>query len=222
LTAPWRVETATGPAARLLDAPPVTARTVRFLVPEDRAVVLGSTQPHSDIDAAGAAGAGVAVLRRRSGGGAVLVGPAELLWTDVFIPASDPLWTTDVGRAFWWLGDIWAHALAAAGIAGAEVWRGGLVRTRWSPRICFAGLGAGEVTVGGDKVVGLSQRRSRAGAHFQGAVLLSWNPAELLAVMALDDEHRAAAAAELAGAACGVGPEVAMRLAAAFTERLPE
>ena len=102
-------------------------------------------------------------MRRRSGGGAVLVGPGQAVWIDVVVPAGDPLWADDVGRAGWWLGEVWAAALAAAGLPGGEVWRGAQVRSAWSDRVCFAGLGAGEVTVGGRKVVGISQRRTRAG-----------------------------------------------------------
>lgn len=196
-------------------------RGVRVLQAEDRAVVLGSTQPESHVDRARLADAATAVLRRRSGGGAVLVGPGLVVWTDVVIGAGDALWTADVGRAFWWLGDLWAAALAAAGLPGAEAWHGGLLRSRWSDRVCFAGLGSGEVTVDGVKVVGLAQHRSREGAHFQCAVPVTWDPSDLLALLALDDDTRSHAVSELAGAARGVGADVAARLVPAFLDRLP-
>jgi len=215
------METVTGPAARLLEPPEIDGRTVRHLVPEDRAVVLGSTQPASHVDTGAATAAGTVVVRRRSGGGAVLVGPDQVVWTDVVVPAGDPLWTPDVGRAFWWLGDAWAGALAAAGLPGAVTWRGGMRRSPWSDRVCFAGLGPGEVTIGARKVVGLSQRRTRAGACFQCAVPIVWDPSELLAVMALDDDARSEAASELASVAMGVGAEGAARLLPAFVARLP-
>ena len=164
------------------------------------ALVLGSAQPDTDVDRARAAAAGVDVVRRRSGGGAVLVEPGRLVWVEVTVPAGDPLWTDDVGHAFWWLGDAWARA-----IGDAEVHRGALVRTDWSSRVCFAGLGPGEVRVGGRKVVGLAQRRSREGALFHCAALLEWDAGRLLDLLALDDAERAAARTELAGAAAGVG-----------------
>jgi hypothetical protein len=50
--------------------------------------------------------------------------------------------------------------------------------------VCFGGTGPGEVVVGGAKVVGLSQRRTRDGARFQCSVPLAWDAgrhAELLA-----------------------------------------
>jgi len=161
------------------------------------AVVLGSTQGDATL-APGAAGLGV--TRRRTGGGAVLVEPGRVVWADVVVPAGDRLWQADVGRAVWWLGDVWAAALAELGLAGAAVHRGGLVRTPWSATVCFAGLGPGEVSVGGRKVVGISQRRTRAGALFQCAVPLAWDAAPLLAALALTPAERREAAAALTGA----------------------
>jgi lipoate---protein ligase len=221
LTSPWRVETVSGLAAHLLDPPAITERAVRFLIPEDRAVVMGSTQPEAHIDRVRADAMGISVVRRRGGGAAVLVGPGQVLWTDVVIPAEDPLWTADVGRAFWWLGDVWSAALGAVGLEGAQAWRLGLRHSPWSDRVCFAGLGPGEVTLGDSKVVGISQRRTRAGAHFQCAVPLLWNPSELLALMALDRDTRQEATTQLADVALGVGADVGSQLMVAFPDRLP-
>ena len=173
--------------------------------------MLGSTQPFEVVDAGAAARAGVAVVRRRSGGGAVLVRPGEVVWVDVFVPVGDPLWSPDVGRATHWLGRVWAESLGDLGYAAR--WHDGpLVTTPWSRLVCFAGLGPGEVRVGGSgaragdaKVVGVSQRRTRAGALFQCAALLRWAPADLVGLLALDDARRRQAPPELAGAAVGLG-----------------
>ena len=144
------------------------------------ALVLGSTQPSAS---ALIASPPVDVVRRRSGGGAVLVEPGGVVWVDVFLPVGDPRWHDDVGRAFWWLGDAWAAALRALGVAGRiEVHKGPLVVTPWSPLVCFAGLGPGEVTVDGRKAVGMAQRRTRDGALFQCAIPITWNPERLLAL----------------------------------------
>ena len=160
-----------------------------WVVEVDRpALVLGSTQaapPAGEVD----------VVRRSSGGGAVLVEPGELVWVDVFVPAGDPLWEPDVGRAFLWLGQAWAAALG-----GGTVHTGALRRTPWSRAICFAGLGPGEVTVRGAKVVGMAQRRARAGALFQCAALRTWDPAPLVALLGLPPP----AAADLRDVARGV------------------
>ena len=144
------------------------------------ALVLGSTQPPA---AALAPDPPIDVVRRRSGGGAVLVEPGDVAWVDVFVPAGHPRWQDDVGRAFWWLGDAWASALGSLGVGGRiEVHKGPLVRSPWSPLVCFAGLGPGEVTVDGRKAVGVAQRRTRAGALFQCAVPIAWHPERLLAL----------------------------------------
>jgi lipoate-protein ligase A len=183
-----------------------------------RAVVLGSTQAAEVVAADAAAAAGIEVVRRRSGGGAVLVGPGELVWVDAFVPTGDRLWMPDVGRATHWLGKVWAGALAAAGL-GASWHDGGLVAGPWSRLVCFAGLGPGEVCIGGAKAVGVSQRRTREGALFSSAALLRWDPDALVAVLALGPAERVRAADELAGAAVAVdlpGPD----LEAAFLEQL--
>jgi lipoate---protein ligase len=183
-------------------------------------LVLGSAQRYEVVDRAACLGAGVAVARRRSGGGAVLVAPGSLLWVDVLLPADDPLWEPDVGRAFLWLGETWAAALADLGHA-TTVHRGALVRSRWSDLACFAGLGPGELTdPAGRKVVGISQRRTRGGARFQCAALGSWHPEALVPLLALTPEDRDAAAAELASAAAGVGDDLDAVLGA-FLHRLP-
>ena len=127
----------------------------------------------------------------------MLVEPGAVVWVDVVIPRADPLWDDDVGRAFEWLGDAWAAALVGLGVSGAEVHRGGIVSSPWSSKVCFAGLGPGEVTAYGRKVVGMAQRRIRHGALFQCAVPLTWEPRRLLEVLALSGEERAGGAAAL-------------------------
>ena len=216
LTARWRVEWARGPAGTLFDRPWPTPAvpTAWVVVPTDSAVVLGSTQPGSVVVP------GTPTVRRGSGGGAVLVEPGGLVWVDVLVPAGDRLWEPDVGRAFAWLGAAWTGALADAGVGGARPHDGPLVATPWSALVCFAGLGPGEVTLDGAKVVGMSQRRTRAGALFQSAALLDWRPRRLLDRLALPDDERARGEAELARAARPVDVD-AGTLVAALLDRLP-
>jgi lipoate-protein ligase A len=230
LSPPWRVEEKWGTVAQLHagsasllgpDAVAVLDRQVWLLHATDVGVVIGSGQPAGDVDEERAHATGVSVVRRRSGGGAVLVGPGLVVWVDVIVPRGDPLWEEDVGRAFWWLGDVWASALVGIGLGRAEVWRGGLRRSPWSNRVCFAGLGPGEVTIGGGKVVGIAQRRTRRGALFQCAVPLVWDPAVLLDLLALSDQERQVGLSQLASVALGVGDEVGAAAGAAFVSGLP-
>jgi lipoate-protein ligase A len=200
----WEVHRSVGSAAEFhaRPLPDPVVRAVHVLEVDRPALVLGSTQADGVADREACAAAGVEVVRRRSGGGAVLLEPGGALWLDVEVPRGDELWDDDVGRAAWWVGERCGALLDA----DAHVHRGGLVRTPWSDLVCFAGLGPGEVTVGrgGPKVLGLSQRRTRAGARFQVAVPLAWDPARIVRLLALSGADRARAAAELAGAARGV------------------
>ena len=162
-------------------------RTIVHLHPTGPAVVLGSSQHGHIVDAAAASGLGAEVVRRRSGGGAVWL-DHTLDWFDVVLPAGDPLAEADVQKAFHWLGDVFAETLRAVGVGagqGAEVrvHRGALSRDPLSKVVCFAGLGPGEVTLGGRKVVGISQRRTRTYTLFQCGVLREWAPSSLVELL---------------------------------------
>jgi lipoate---protein ligase len=210
----WRLEIERGSAADLHArsaelAAGADGRLVRVLEAAAPALVLGSGQPASDVNSHAARRAGVAVVRRRSGGGAVLVGPGEVLWVDLMIPAGDPLWDQDVGRAAWWVGEAWASALESIGAGPTKVWKAAMSVSRWSSQVCFAGMGPGEVTTGERKVVGISQRRTRGAALFQTAALLRWDPARTVELLNLEQAEGAAAIASLSTAARGLGEEQA-------------
>ena len=145
----WAVERRSLPpsAFHALALPEPVGRAVWVCDATAPALVLGSTQPDAVVDRAACQRAGVEVVRRRSGGGAVLVVPGDLLWVDLLVPRADPLWHDDVGTAFHWVGDLFAAVLADHG-QPAVVHRGGLVEGGWGREVCFAGLGPGEVTVG--------------------------------------------------------------------------
>jgi lipoate-protein ligase A len=201
----WRFEQHEGTAAAFhaRPVPDRASRAVWALDPTGPALVLGSAQLPSVADADACAAAGVDVVRRRSGGGAVLLQPDDVTWVDVLLPVGDPLWDDDVGRAFLWLGDAWAVALATLGVS-ADVHRGRMLRTPWSDLVCFAGLGPGEICSGDRKILGISQRRTRGGARFQCALLHHWDAAATVALLALEPDERARAATELALVAAGV------------------
>ena len=203
----WRVEILRDGIGERVAARPVGERAVVVYEVARPVLVLGSSQRDDAVDRERAEQRGVEVVRRRSGGSAVLVEPGAAVWVDVTIPPGDPLWDNDVGRAFHWLGDAWVEVLAGAGLE-CESYNGPMRKTPWSDRVCFAGLGPGEVTIGGRKVVGMSQRRTREGVLFQCCAALRWEPERLLDVLALSDEERARGAADLAAVATGIGAGV--------------
>jgi lipoate-protein ligase A len=225
---PWPVEHVAGSVAELharsadlVQVPDGGRRRLLVVHPVDEAIVLGSTQAELVVDRDACTAAGVQVVRRRTGGGAVLVEPGPVLWVDLFLPVGDPLWQTDVGRAAWWLGEVWAAGLAAAGLGHPEVWKGPMQRRPWSSLVCFAGLAAGEVTLAGRKAVGISQRRTRAGALLQCACLLRWEPARLLALLALTPQDRAEALEAVSTVAHGVGEDKAEAILDGVLAALP-
>ena len=193
-------------------------RAVWVCEPTGPALVLGSTQRDEVVDQVACRRAGIDVVRRRSGGGAVLVEP-DGLWVDVLLPAADPLADDDVARAFLWLGAAWSAALEAVGVPSA-VHQGGLCTTPWSRLVCFGGLGTGEVVdSAGRKLVGIAQRRTRAGARFQCMALGSWEPAGLLGLLSLPSDERAEATSALADVARAV-PAPLDALRSAFLAQL--
>ncbi len=177
------------------------ARELWRMLPTAPALVLGSSQAGDTLDQATIDAAGLSVTRRRSGGGAVLVDDS-MLWVDFVIRPGDDLWDDDVGRAFVWVGEVWSAVLSRIGVGEVEVHRGALEKNEWNRRICFASVGPGEVLAGGKKVVGVSQRRTRAGARFQCSVLLATSELEnsqlgVADVLALTAEQRAEAKSHL-------------------------
>ncbi|MBI2703750.1 MAG: lipoate--protein ligase family protein [Actinobacteria bacterium] len=181
----WKVERRRGTAQALhaAEARPRGGREAWLLEIDRPAMVLGSTQRAVDIDERAARQLGLDIMVRRSGGGAVLLVPGDHVWIDVFLPRDDPLWVADVSKSALWLGERWVAALRSLGVVDARVYDGAMRSTEIGRLVCFAGLAAGEVTVDGAKLVGISQRRTRHLARFQGVVLRSFDVEPVLAVL---------------------------------------
>jgi lipoate-protein ligase A len=215
----WAERRLTGAAGALHaeEVPAESGRAVWVLEATRPALVLGSTQGDEVADPGAAHGLGVEVVRRRSGGGVVLVVPGETAWVDVIVPAGDPLWDDDVGRAALWVGRTWQAALDELGVRPTTVHDGPLACGPLGRLVCFATVGAGEVTLpDGRKVVGISQRRTRRAARFQCAAYRTWDPSPLVPLLRLDDAGRQAVADAAAGTGCGPDD-----LVAAFLRHLP-
>lgn len=149
---------------------PFDGRTVT--VPEvwvcdmtDAAIVLGSRQGPELLDAEACARAGLDVVRRRSGGGAVLLRPGAAVWIDLVLPHG--VAPDDVRGSMIWAGELWRDVLVGLVEGDVSVHDGGMLDNVWSELVCFAGIGPGEVLVDGRKFVGLSQRRNRHGLRVQ-------------------------------------------------------
>ncbi len=136
--------------------------------PTDDAIVIGSRQSVEVVDEAACRRTGLSIVRRRSGGGAVVMRRSSILWIDVVLPRA--IAPDDVRGSMVWIGECWRDVMTPEVDAPLTVHRGGMQCSDWSDLVCFAGVGPGEVLVGSDKLVGLSQRRTRHGIRVQGLV----------------------------------------------------
>lgn len=209
----WTISHSHGDAGAFHATDPAAQRSATFHTVDRPTLVLGSAQPDDAVDTRVADALGVEVVRRRSGGGAVLLVPGEFVWLDLVIPAGDPLWSDDVGRAMVWVGELWQEALAHV---DTEVHRRGLVPSAWSTAVCWAGVGTGEVLAGGGKLVGISQRRTRSWARFQTMCHLRWRPEWVAALVAVP---RPSAVEASPWAACA--PSSAADIVGGLTSALP-
>lgn len=172
----WRVIDELGKASEFHSNPMeyVDFPTARFISVTQSAIVLGSSQPSDQVSPSELRELGAELVVRRSGGGAVFLSPAGQLWVDLAIPRSDPLFDEDVSRSFLALSEAFVGLLEGIGIRDIEVHTGRLVGGQLARTVCFAGLGPGEITFEGAKVVGMSQRRTARGAVIQCTVYLRY------------------------------------------------
>ena len=116
-------------------------------------------------------------LTRRSGGGAVLVGP-WMLGLSVRLPASHALAGAGLLPAYAWLGELLRQAVQPwrpqASVLDAPRARE-LQRDAAAPQLawaCFGAVSPGELVLGRRKLAGLSQARSAHAVLLSAAVLL--------------------------------------------------
>ncbi|MEZ5167898.1 MAG: hypothetical protein R2695_15975 [Acidimicrobiales bacterium] len=165
-------------------------------------LVLGGGRSVAIVDEAGLARRGVELVRRRSGGGAVLLVPGHHEWIDVWVPRGTPERHDDVGRGADRLGGVLGGALDRTRRGPASIAPAPHPPTRWSSSVCFAGVGSGEVLIGGRKAVGVSQRRTRDWIRLQSLVHRRWDAATTFGLLR---DAEAAAASEWADRVVGIG-----------------
>lgn len=157
---------------------------ISLFTPVQPAIILGSTQKPSLINEISCLVNNIEIVKRRSGGGIVFLAEDSTIWIDVEIHREHSLWLNDVGESSLWLGEVFKKELSELCDLNLELHRSALIKTAWSPLICFAGRGPGEVfSQDGRKVVGISQRRTRDWARFQCAISLQWKPELLLELL---------------------------------------
>ena len=58
-----------------------------------------------------------------------------------------------------------------------------MLDTSWSSLVCFDGLGAGEVLLDGEKLIGISQRRTRFASRLQCCWYSHYDPGALVSLL---------------------------------------
>lgn len=160
-------------------APP----TLRFFAWRPATISLGYGQPLDDrIDVAAAAALGIGLVRRPTGGSAILhEGPELELTYSVTATTGDFPGAADLLATYRWIGEALAAGLQKlhAPVAMVPVQPSD---PSAMPTFCFARTGSYELEVDGLKVVGSAQRRQGAGFLQHGAVMLGAAPDRLRAV----------------------------------------
>lgn len=209
-TTPWRLiideAPRTGAANMAIDQAIAesTARgesptTLRFYRWSPPAISLGRHQPASDIDLDAAYARGYDLVRRTTGGRAIL--HTDELTYSVAGPDSEPILGGGVMESYLRLSNALVLGLQRAGLVDVGKADGGV---RAGPNVsaaCFEVPSAYEILWHGKKLLGSAQ--SRRGGHVlqHGSLPLVGNITRLIDVLALDDTDRAALRADLAARA---------------------
>jgi len=133
------------------------------------AIILGASQRPDEQQLARAVSQGVELVRRKSGGGAVMAG-AEMLSVSVFVPSDHPISKGSTVKAYHWMGELWQKVFASYGLysrlpSADEIvqsnQRAKSLATDWA---CYAAVAHGELLdQQGRKLLGVAQIRSRYG-----------------------------------------------------------
>lgn len=162
--------------------------TLRLYAWSPPCLSLGRNQPLADADLAACRAAGVDVVRRPTGGRAIL--HTDELTYSVTLPQGDPRATGDVVTGYRRLSE---GLLAGLHLLGAEAVQAGVRGPAADPTaICFQTPSDYEIMVGGRKLVGSAQWRARGGVLQHGSLPLRGDLARIVAYLPLPEAGREA------------------------------
>lgn len=173
--------------------------TLRFYRWQPPAISLGRHQPFADIDLAAADAHGYEIVRRSTGGRAIL--HTDELTYSVAAPAHEPRVTGGVMDSYLRLSNALVAGLQQLGVQADKA--PGTSRT--TPDVsaaCFEVPSAYEITAGGRKLIGSAQSRRAKYVLQHGSLPLSGDITRLVDVLALPAPEVTALRAQLAARAC--------------------
>jgi len=177
-------------------------------LPSSPAIVVGLALHHRMgrvVDLDRAREAGIAVLERKAGGGAVFLDQANMLCGAVSLPTASL--SLDVTESYRWLGDTLVRVFASLGVAAERVEVEAARADRAASPVldvCYGSLSPHEVTVDGKKLVGLAQIRRRATTLYVLGILLRDQSALADYLLVSNDSARERLRTELARRTVGL------------------
>jgi lipoate-protein ligase A len=153
---------------------------LRFYAWEIPTISIGYFQRSDDIDLDVCRAFAVRLVRRPTGGRAVL--HARELTYSLIIPLHTPWTSCSIVESYRRINACLRRGLETLGLRGSIEVAPGQAADASSP-FCFSAIARHEVLVAGKKVIGSAQRRFPAALLQQGSILLDVNPEDFLAFL---------------------------------------
>jgi len=164
----------------------ISPPTLRLYCWDRPSLSIGCFQKITDIDMAYCNKKGYPLVRRQTGGRAILH-DAELTYS-VSAPSDSPLFRGTLLNNYTVISNALLLALEYQGLK-ADVSMSRRRNINQKNPACFRSVSFGEITMEGKKVIGSAQKRYKDGFLQQGSILLSVDASELSHVLRLNDEE---------------------------------
>ena len=148
---------------------------------------LGHAQPFSDVDTQALAEKGWDVVRRPTGGRAIL--HADELTYSICAPQDDPHVSGNVLESYRLLSTGLLKALELAGIQADSKLKDEAEKRNAANPVCFQYPSDYEITYRGKKLIGSAQARRNRGVLQHGAIPLNGNIDRIVTVLSFPDEY---------------------------------
>jgi lipoate-protein ligase A len=166
--------------------------TLRFFGWSPPCLSLGRNQPLADVDRKACRAAGVDVVRRATGGRAIL--HTDELTYSVALLQTDPRATGDILTSYQYLSQGLLAGLRHLGVKAAQAAQAaGQRKVPAGPTaVCFETPSKYEITVGGRKLVGSAQWRARGGVLQHGTLPLCGDITRIVTYLTFSEAERGA------------------------------
>jgi lipoate-protein ligase A len=168
--------------------------TLRLYAWEPACISLGYAQPFTDVDMIRLQARGWELVRRPTGGRAVL--HTDELTYSVIAPLNEPRVAGTVLESYRLLANALVESLNLLGMRVQVNENSAAAQGKHANPVCFEVSSTYEITVGGKKLVGSAQARRKEGVLQHGSLPLSGDLTRILQVLAFPDEKSRTLAAE--------------------------